>query len=123
MIFTVFTTIVFIAELIIAFTIIFHLIKLDKSFIAASVFLEEAKPKIKDISVLARGISEQMAQLAPIWIENLRKTRDKIILDRLESLMSTILFWAINIKMMKKMKKIKFIKAAMKGLSLIQNMI
>ena len=123
MIFTLFTAIVFIAELIITFTIIFYLIKLDKCFIEASEFIDIAKPKIKDISELAKGISEQMAELAPIWIDNLRVLRNKIILAKLESLMSAFLFWSINIKVMRKLKKSKFLKAVFKGLSLVQNMI
>lgn len=45
MIFTLFTAIVFIAEVIIAFTIIFHLIKLDKYFIEASEFIAAASQK------------------------------------------------------------------------------
>lgn len=123
MIFTLFTAIVFIAEVIIAFTIIFHLIKLDKYFIEASEFIAAAKPKINDISGLAKGISEQMAELVPIWIDNLKDLRNKIILAKLESLMSAFLFWSINIKVMRKFKQSKFLKAAFKGLSLLQNVI
>ncbi len=123
MIFTLFTAIVFIAEVIIAFTIIFHLIKLDKYFIEASEFIATAKPKIKDISGLAKGISEQMAELVPIWIDNLKDLRNKIILAKLESLMSAFLFWSINIKVMRKFKQSKFLKAAFKGLSLLQNVV
>ena len=109
MIFTLFTAIVFIAEVIIAFTIIFHLIKLDKYFIEASEFIAAAKPKIKDISGL--------------WIDNLKDLRNKIILAKLESLMSAFLFWSINIKVMRKFKQSKFLKAAFKGLSLLQNVV
>ena len=123
MIFTLFTAIVFIAEVIIAFTIIFHLIKLDKYFIEASEFIVAAKPTIKDISGLAKGISEQMAELVPIWIDNLKDLRNKIILAKLESLMSAFLFWSINIKVMRKFKQSKFLKAAFKGLSLLQNVV
>ena len=123
MIFTLFTAIVLIAEVIIAFTIIFHLIKLDKYFIEASEFIAAAKPKIKDISGLAKGISEQMAELVPIWIDNLKDLRNKIILAKLESLMSAFLFWSINIKVMRKFKQSKLLKAAFKGLSLLQNVI
>lgn len=45
MIFTLFTAIVFIAEVIIAFTIIFHLIKLDKYFIEHRNLLPQQSPK------------------------------------------------------------------------------
>ena len=61
MIFTLFTAIVFVSQVIIAFTIIFHLIKMDKEIKYWNNFLTEAKPKIKDIMVLAREISVQRA--------------------------------------------------------------
>ena len=50
MVFIIFTFIVFIAELIIAFSLIFNLIKLDNKLINANKFLEKAKPKIKNIA-------------------------------------------------------------------------
>jgi len=123
MIFVLFTAIVFISELIITFTVIYHLLKLDKTFISASGFLDKAKPKIKDICVLSREISEQMAELAPIWVENIIRFRNKIILAKLESLIAAFFFWRINTKVMKKFKKSKFLKAAFKGLSMLQSVI
>ncbi len=123
MIFTLFTVIVFISQLIIAFTIIFHLVKMDNKIKSWNTFLDEAKPKIKDIMVLAREISIQMTELAPVFVENLITIRNNIIRSRIETLISMILFWSLNFKIAKKIKKSKVFKLSMKGLSLLQNVI
>ena len=123
MIFTLFTAIVFISQMIIAFTIIFHLIKMDKEIKYWNNFLTEAKPKIKDIMVLAREISVQMTELAPAFVEKLITIRNNIIRSRIETLISMILFWSLNFKIAKKIKKAKIFKLSMKGLSLLQNVI
>lgn len=123
MVFTIFTFIVFISQLIIAFAIIIWLLKFDKSIREKSLFLEEAKPKIKEIAGLARGISEQLAELTPMWVENFRKVRNKILLAKFESILSALLFWRINIKLVRKIRKSKFLKAVFKGLSMFQYMV
>ena len=123
MLFIFLITIVFIAELIITVAVITTLIKLDKKLKRADTFLEKAAPNIKAVCELIRGISEQIAELTPEWVEKFRETRDKIILKQLESLMAGILFWSINIKVIKRIRKSKFIKTAWKGLSLLQNVI
>lgn len=123
MIFTLFTAIVFVSQVIIAFTIIFHLIKMDKEIKYWNNFLIEAKPKIKDIMVLAREISVQMTELAPAFVEKLITIRNNIIRSRIETLISMILFWSLNFKIAKTIKKSKIFKLSMKGLSLLQNVI
>ena len=123
MIFTLFTAIVFVSQVIIAFTIIFHLIKMDKEIKYWNNFLTEAKPKIIDIMVLAREISVQMTELAPAFVEKLITIRNNIIRSRIETLISMILFWSLNFKIAKKIKKSKIFKLSMKGLSLLQNVI
>ena len=50
MIFIFFTMIIFIAELIIVFTILFNLIKLDIYINKTNEILIEAKPKIQEVS-------------------------------------------------------------------------
>ena len=44
-------------------------------------------------------------------------------LNQIESIMTGFLVWSINIKAIRKLRKSKFVKAAIKGLSLIQNVI
>ncbi len=123
MIFTIFTVIVFISQIVILCAIIIGLLKLDKSVKQADAFLEEAKPKIKDISKLAHGISEQMAELTPMWVDNIKSFGTKLLLKKLESLISLFLFWGINKTVMKKFRKSKFLSAVAKGLSFVNNMI
>ena len=123
MIFIILISIVFIAELIITFTIISYLIKLDKKINNTSIFIETTNPKLKDLLTLVRNISEQILELIPMWIDNIKEERDKIILEQAKSLISTILFWSINIKISKRLRKTKIVKAVWKGLTLVQNVI
>ena len=123
MIFIFFTAIVFIAELIIVFAILFNLIKFDIYINRTNELLIEAKPKIQEIMELVHGISEQVRELTPIWVEKFREVRNMFVRKQLESLMSSILFWAINIKVIKRFEKSKLAKFAWKGLTLLQNML
>ena len=123
MVFIIFTFIVFIAELIIAFSLIFNLIKFDIKLINANKFLEDAKPKIKNIAELVRGISEQIYELTPIWVEKFKDAKNKLVRKQVESLMSATLFWAINLKIIKHLKRSKILKILWKGLTLVQNVI
>ena len=123
MIFIFFTAIVFVAEIIIVFVILFNLIKFDIYINRTNKLLIEAKPKIQEIMELVHGISEQIRELTPIWVEKFREVRNMLVRKQLESLMSSILFWAINIKVIKRFKKSKLAKFAWKGLTLLQNML
>ena len=123
MIFIFFTAIVFVAEIIIVFAILFNLIKFDIYINRTNKLLIEAKPKIQEIMELVHGISEQIRELTPIWVEKFREIRNMLVRKQLESLMSSILFWAINIKVIKRFKKSKLVKFAWKGLTLLQNML
>lgn len=123
MIFIFFTAIVFVAEIIIVFAILFNLIKFDIYINRTNKLLVEAKPKIQEIMELVHGISEQIRELTPIWVEKFREIRNMLVRKQLESLMSSILFWAINIKVIKRFKKSKLVKFAWKGLTLLQNML
>lgn len=123
MVFIFFTTIVFIAELIIVFAILFNLIKFDAYINKTNELLVEAKPKIEEVMNLVHGISEQILELTPIWVEKFRKVRNELVRKQLESLMSSVLIWCINLKAIKYIKKSKFAKFAWKGLTLLQNML
>lgn len=123
MIFIFFTAIVFVAEIIIVFAILFNLIKFDIYINRTNKLLVEAKSKIQEIMELVHGISEQIRELTPIWVEKFREIRNMLVRKQLESLMSSILFWAINIKVIKRFKKSKLVKFAWKGLTLLQNML
>lgn len=123
MLFKIFTTIVFIAELIIAYTIISKLVQFDRMILETNAFVVEANPKIKEITRLVRKISDQIAELVPVYVEKLKDLRNKIMLKKLESLIALTLFWSINIKVLKKFRKSKILKTVVKGLSVLQNVI
>lgn len=115
--------IVFIAELIITYEIIINLVKFDKIINSTNEFLNTKKSDITDIAQLCNKLSEQILELSSDWVENLKKSRDKIILNQVKSLITGILFWSINIKVIKQLRKSKFLKAIGKGLTLVRNMI
>ncbi len=123
MVFVILISIVFVAELIIAFSVITNLIKFDKRIKRAAQFLEEAEPRLKELLVVVQKISAQILELIPVWLATLRQERDKIILNQAKSLISTILFWSINIKVINRIRKSKLAKAVWQGLTLVQNVI
>lgn len=123
MIFYIFISIVFLAELIIFAAIMVQLVKFDRFCLSSIKFLDEAKPKIKNIFELVHGISEQVYELVPIWVENMKSKRDRILQKQLESVLTGLLFWKINTKILKKLRKNKMVRMALKGLTLIQSVI
>lgn len=123
MVFKVLITIVFIAELIITFTILYFLYKFDKRILGIDGTLDAVKPQIKSISELVRKISEQIYELTPVWVNDIKKSLEKILLEQTKSIMTGILFWIINIKVLKQLRQSKIFKTASKGLSLLQNVI
>ena len=123
MIFLFFISIVFIAELIIAFTVFNSLFKLDIKINKLSEALINKRADIKDITVLAKAISEQLKELSEEFVDNFNEKKEEIILSLAKSLMSAILFWSINIKVVKRLRKSKVLNVAWKGLSLLENVI
>ena len=94
----------FIAELIIAWTIISNLIKFDKIFKSVNVFLNEAKPKIREITEIGRKISEQLVELVPIWVENIKTACINLVLQNLKSVLAGFGIWAIREHLKKRYK-------------------
>ena len=123
MIFKVLITIVFIAELIITFTILYFLYKFNKRILEIDSTIETVKPQIRSVSELVRKISEQIYELTPVWVDEIKKTLENLLLEQAKSIMTGILFWTINIKVVKQFRKSKIFKTASKGLSLLQNVI
>lgn len=123
MIFLFFISIVFIAELIIAFTVFNSLFKLDIKINKLSEALINKRADIKDITALVKAISEQLKELSEEFVDNFNEKKEEIILSLVKSLMSAILFWSINIKVVKRLRKSKVLNATWKGLSLLENVI
>ena len=89
-------SIVFIAELIIAFTIIIGLLNFDKSINLYNSFIEQAKPDIKDIMLSCRKLSEQLIKLAPIAVNKIKAFITNLILGQLKSALGALTFWMVK---------------------------
>lgn len=96
MVFYILISIVFIAELIITCSIISYLLKWDKIIVETNNFVNEAQPKIKDICETGRKISEQLTELAPFFVENVKNFFIKLAIDNFKSMMTGFGIWAIR---------------------------
>lgn len=123
MILTFFTMIVFIAEIIILIATITALLRLDRAICEINFFVIELKPKLENVVILVRKISEQLVALAPIWVENFNKAKETFIVEQIQKVLVTFIFWRINVKVIKRVRKSKLVKLISKGFNLLQNMI
>ena len=89
-------SIVFIAEIIITFAIVLHLIKLDNRIIEFNNFAQEAKPDIKDIMQEAKKLSEQLVKLAPAFTEKIKSIIVNTIISQLKSVLGGLTFWLVK---------------------------
>ena len=89
-------SIVFIAEIIITFAIVLHLIKLDNIFIEFNNFAQETKPDIKDIMQEAKKLSEQLVKLAPAFTEKIKSIITNTIMSQLKSVLGGLTFWLVK---------------------------
>ena len=96
MIFYFLISIVFIAEVIIALALILNLVKLDKVFIEYDDFLKSAKPSIKELLVTVRKISEQMLEVSPMIVKQVKSAITDIFMGQLKSLAGTLTFWLVK---------------------------
>ncbi len=120
MIFKFLTAIVFIAEIIIGFTLIINLVKLDRKILALNETVIQIKPGIKDICSLIKAISFQIKELVLDYSERLIKKREDMALRITMKLLAGILLWKVNLKIIKKLRKSKAVKTIAKGLTLLQ---
>ena len=96
MVFYILISIVFIAEIIIALTVILNLIKVDKFCNDMNNLLTEINPKIKDICQISRKISEQMLEFSPIIAENIKTFFINLLKDQLKSMLAGLTFWVVK---------------------------
>jgi len=89
-------SIVFIAEIVIAFATVTGLFKLNKVVNEYNSFIKETQPLIKDIMVTSRKLSEQFAELAPIIVKKIKSTLTNIIAGQLKSALGAITFWLVK---------------------------
>ena len=89
-------SIVFLAELIIALTLVINLIKLDRKVNDINNFLDEAQPSIKKILILMRQISKQLLILAPIFVRQIKSFISDLIMGQVKSLAGGLTFWLVK---------------------------
>ena len=89
-------SIVFIAELIITFTIIISLYKFDKNINKFNSFLNEVKPDIKDIMQTLKNLSEQLITLAPFVVSKIKSIVTDMIIGQLKNTLGAITFWLVK---------------------------
>ncbi len=123
MVYTILISIVFIAELIIAITIMQNLLKLDKVVLELDAKLLASKTGIRDISELARKISEQWQILAQDFVDKTKRDSEELLLRQLSKLLVGLLVLNLNFKFVNKVRKSKITKTIAKGLSFVGNMV
>ena len=123
MVYTILISIVFIAEIIIAITLIQNLIKLDKAVIDCSEMVEKANPIIKEVVILAKKISEQAIELAEDFKYKIKKNQEDVVLRFLSKVLMLLLLLKINSKAINTFRKSKSGKLIIKGLSMLGNMV
>ena len=98
MIFTFLITIVFIAEIIIAISVILNLLRLDKAVLNLSETIDVINPEVKEICTLGRKISFQLKELSQRFTQKVKDEREKFLTDKLVSVLLGALVWKMNIK-------------------------
>ena len=123
MIFKIFLTIVFIAEIIITIAVLTMLIKFDKKVLSVNDFIVESNPNINDICSLIHKISAQLKDLSIDFVDKLRREQEEAMYNRLLKILTILLLWKINSKTINKISESRIAKAFGKGLSFLENMI
>lgn len=120
MIFKIFTAVVFIAELIIAYTVVTRLLAADKAILNAADTIEKVNPSVKEIGCLVKNISEQFVEFSDDFVEKVNDKKDDTVLKLLNKILIMVLLLKINSKFLNKLRRSRVIKQISRGLSLLQ---
>ena len=123
MVYTFLISIVFIAEIIIAITVIQNLLKLDKTIISFDETLTTVKPSLKDVCELCTKISGQSVEFSKRFVDKFKRDQEDAILRALSKLLIAIMLLKINSKAINSFRKSKTGRFLAKGLSLLENMV
>ena len=123
MVYTILISIVFIAELIIAITVIQNLLKLDKKILNFDEILAKKKSTIKEIFILLKKISEQTKVLAEDFVSKTKENAENMSLKLLSKLLISVLLLKLNFKLVKKIQQSKFTKLFAKSWSILETMV
>ena len=72
------------------------MIKADKEVLKYNAIIEEVKPSIKEVMILARKISGQLVELTPTIATKLKSIAVDIIMGQLKSALGAITFWLVK---------------------------
>jgi hypothetical protein len=92
MVYTILISIVFIAEIIIAITILQNLLRLDKAVIELNETVLLAQPGIKDIANLSKNISEQAVEISEQFVKKIKQEQEDAVLKQLSKLLMLYLY-------------------------------
>ncbi len=123
MVYTILISIVFIAELIILTAAITSLLRVDKIIISLNETVDEAKPKIKDVSELTRKISEQIVELSEDFVGQIKAKQEDTLIKHLNKILIAVLLWKLNSKTIKRIRRSKFAKNTLRAFALLQSMV
>ena len=123
MVFKILIAVVFVAELIITYTLIRALLKFDNKVIEFDDTLEKAKPSISDISVLARKISSQFVVFAYDFRYKIKREQENMTMKVLNKILIALLFIRINSKALNKIRKSKWVKRLGAGFAFLESMV
>lgn len=123
MIFNILTATVFIAELIIACSIIRLLYILDNKILQANETIVELKPGIKDVGYLIKKISAQYVEFAYDFVLKIKQKRDDSIFSYLNKIIITLFIFKINSKFIKKIILSRGFRRLKKALLLLEYMV
>ena len=114
------TAVVFIAEIIIAYTLVRRLFLLDKSILHINTVMSGINPEIRDIAVLLKKISAQYVEFAREFEIKIINKRNDSVINQLNKLLVALLLMKLNFKFIKKIRKTKPFRILSKGLSLLK---
>ena len=123
MVYTILISVVFIAELIIAITVLQNLVKLDKVVVSLDDTVIETKEGIRDICELMRKISEQWQILAQDFVDKTKKRSEDILLKQLSKILVGLLVLNLNFKFVRKIRNSKITKTFSRAWSLLESMV
>ena len=123
MVYTILISIVFVAELIIAVTVVQNLLRLDKLVVELDETIAEAKKGIYDIACLSRKISEQFVTISKQFVDDTKRNGEDALFKSLSKILLSFILVKLNLKFINKMRKSKITKILVKGYSFIENMV
>lgn len=123
MVYTILISIVFIAEVIIAITIIQALLRLDNIIISTDETFSEANVGIREIVNLFYKISGQLVEISERFVYKFKKNQEEVALKYLSKILIALLLLKVNIKAINSFRKSRIGKVFAKGLSILENMV